>query len=323
MFPVSRPLRILYANAWYHIMNRGASRATIFHNKNDYKIFLDILSKTHKRYGFEIHAYCLMPNHYHILIRTPLANLSRCLQHLDGLYTQYYNRKYKKDGALFRGRYKSILIDAENYLLRLSRYIHLNPVKAKLVKHPLKYCWSSYRFYSKNIAPPDWLYTEETLSRFGAKQQKNKYSLFIMETTDNELENFFRKTKLLPILGSDVFRKQIIETCFDKQTHPREIPNYNFYIQPSLTHICKIVADYYQTTPETIYITNRIKGNLPRAVAIYLAAEFSGKKFATISDFFKNIGYTGISQVIRRINNFKSYKPSLANDIENLRKLIT
>jgi REP element-mobilizing transposase RayT len=96
-------------------------------------MFLDLLLQIHRRYRFEIHAYCLMPNHYHILVRTPLANLSRGMRHLDGLYTQYYNRKYKKDGALFRGRYKSILIDTENYLLRLSRYIHLNPVKAGLV----------------------------------------------------------------------------------------------------------------------------------------------------------------------------------------------
>ena len=95
-------------------------------------------------------------------------------------------------------------------------------------------------------------------------------------------DNNYRKTKLLPILGSDVFRKQISETYLDKQTLSREIPNYNVYTQPSLTHICKIVSDYYQISPETIQIANRLKGNLLRAIAIYLTAEFSGQKFATI-----------------------------------------
>ena len=147
--------------------------------------------------------------------------------------------------------------------------------------------------------------------------------MFITEIIDHELENFYRKTKLLPTLGSDVLRKQINETYLDKQTHPRQIPNYNVYTQPSLTHICKIVSDYYQISPETIHMANRLKGNLPRAIAIYFAAEFSGQKFTSIADYFKNLGYTGVSQVVRRINNLKACKPSLASDIENLCKLIT
>jgi putative transposase len=158
---MSRSLRILYANAWYHVMNRGAAHATTFHDSEDYREFLDILRQTHRRYRFEIHAYCLMPNHYHILVRTPLANLSCGMRHLNGLYTRHYNKKYQKDGSLFRGRYKAILIDAENYLLQLSRYIHLNPVKAHLAEHPNKYPWSSYHFYSKNSKPPEWIYTRK------------------------------------------------------------------------------------------------------------------------------------------------------------------
>ncbi|EKD71575.1 MAG: protein of unknown function DUF1568 [uncultured bacterium] len=206
---MSRPLRLLYENAWYHVMNRGADHAVIFHNDNDYQIFINIFLRLHRRYRFEINAYCLMPNHYHILIQTPLPNLSAGMRHLNSIYTQYYNKKYEKDRALFRGRYKATLVDAENYLLRVSRYIHLNPVKAFLVKHPNEYCWSSYKFYSCCIAPPNWLYTNQILSHFGIKQQKNKYSLFVMEKTDQELEVFYRKLKLLPILGSDLFRKQI------------------------------------------------------------------------------------------------------------------
>lgn len=190
-------------------MNRGASRVTTFHDNHDYETFLDLLLQIHRRYSLEIHAYCLMPNHYHVMIKTPLANLDCGMRYLDGVYTQYYNKKYRKDGALFRGRYKAILIDAENYLLRLSRYIHLNPVKTGLVDCPAKYFWSSYQFYGNNVTPPYWLYTNEIRSRFGTVEQKNKYSSFMMEKTDHELEDFYRKTKISPILGSDVFCKNL------------------------------------------------------------------------------------------------------------------
>lgn len=165
-------------------MNRGAARVTIFHNNNDYQAFINIFDELHTRYSLEIHSYCLMPNHYHILIRTPLPNLSDGMRHLNNSYTYHYNHKYKKDGSLFRGRYKAMLVDAENHLLRVSRHIHLNPIKARLAKYPNKYCWSSYRFYAHHIPPPSWLNTNEILSRFGTKQQKtNTHCLLLRNLT--------------------------------------------------------------------------------------------------------------------------------------------
>jgi chromosomal replication initiation ATPase DnaA len=144
-----------------------------------------------------------------------------------------------------------------------------------------------------------------------------------MEKTDHELENFYRKTKLLPILGSDVFCKQINEMYLTKQPHSKEIPDQkNVCAQPTLLHICKIVADYHHVFPETLQVVDRVKGNLPRTIAIYLAAQLSGETFKTIADFFKNINYRSIPQVICRVNKLKFNIPSLANDIENLYKLI-
>lgn len=316
---MSRPLRILYPYAWYHVMNRGAARVATFHENDDYKKLLDLLLRIHRRYQFEIHAYCLMPNHYHLLLRTPLENLNRGMQYLNSLYTQYYNKKYGKDGALFRGRYKAILVDAENYLLRLSRYIHLNPIKSRLTKHPAEYPWSSYRFYSGDVVPPAWLHTKETLACFGAKQNKNQYALFIMGKTDRELETFYRKIKLLPILGSDAFRKQIDTMYLKNQNVSREISGYKDVCpRPSLEQICATVANYYHISAESLHLVNRILGNLPRSIAIYLAAELSGKKFEIIADFFKSISGDGISQIIRRVNILKSKKISLARDIEYL-----
>jgi len=320
---MARPLRILFANAWYHVMNRGRSHATIFYDNSDINFFLKLLLQIHKRYRFEIHAYCLMPNHYHLLLRTPLPNLSQSMRHLNSAYTQYFNKKYINDGALFRGRYRAILVDAENYLLQLSKYIHLNPVKAGLVKHPKNYYWSSYRYYSTKIAAPDWLYTKQILNHFGNKQQKNKYSLFVLENSGNELENFYRKARLLPILGTDIFCKIIKDVYLTKQNISKEIPDQkNICITPDLQKICNVVASYYQVSVESLYTTNRIKGNLPRTIAIYLAANASDKTYNIISNHFKNVSYSGVSQIVRRINKTLSSNQALLKNIKSISNLI-
>src|SRR3990167_3519219 len=152
-----RPLRIQYANAWYHVMNRGAGRKNIFNKKAHRLIFLELLEECHRMFNIKIYAYCLMDNHYHLLLSTPDANLSRAMRHLNGVYTQRYNRMSKTDGPLFKGRYKAQIIDEDCYLLIVSRYIHLNPVKAALVKNPGDYKWSSYLAYIGVARSPAWL----------------------------------------------------------------------------------------------------------------------------------------------------------------------
>ncbi len=146
-------------------MNRGLSRQTIFHTNEHRELFLNLLADIHQRFGVQIHAYCLMDNHYHLLLYTPKSNLSRAMRHLDGVYTQRFNKSQKRDGPLFRGRYKSILIDADNYLLQVSRYIHLNPVEANIVELPQEYHWSSCRFFLDSTGAPSWLYLEHTLAQ--------------------------------------------------------------------------------------------------------------------------------------------------------------
>jgi putative transposase len=133
---VSRPLRIKFPNAWYHVMNRGRRAEKIFIDPNDYKVFVDLLKETAGTWNIKVAAYCLIYNHYHIFLKTPEANISRSMRHLNGVYTQRFNRRHKLDGPLFRGRYKSIVVGADHYLLQLVRYIHKNPVKAGLVENP-------------------------------------------------------------------------------------------------------------------------------------------------------------------------------------------
>ena len=130
---MSRPLRIEFANACYHIMNRGRRGEAVFEDGDDYQSFVQLIKESVEMWNVRIAAYCLMPNHYHLLIQTPDANLSRCMRHIDGVYTQRFNRAHDCDGPLFRGRYNSILVDEDSYLLELVRYIHRNPIRLGLV----------------------------------------------------------------------------------------------------------------------------------------------------------------------------------------------
>src|SRR5512139_1965070 len=123
---MSRPLRIEYLDAWYHVLNRGSRRESIFREERDYKNFLRTVEEASECWDLRVAAYCLMPNHYHLLVQTPRGNLSRCMRHIDGIYTQRFNRLHGHDGPLFRGRYKALLIDADRYLLALVQYVHRN-----------------------------------------------------------------------------------------------------------------------------------------------------------------------------------------------------
>ena len=128
---MTRPLRIEYEDAYYHVMNRGRGRQWVFPAADYYEDYLQCLSEANKRFGIEIHAYCLIGNHYHLLIKTPRGNLGRAMRHIDGVYTQRHNRRKRTDGPLFRGRYKAIVVDVSSYLLQVSRYIHRNPIDSQ------------------------------------------------------------------------------------------------------------------------------------------------------------------------------------------------
>lgn len=144
---MARPLRIEYEGAFYHVTARGNERKRIYYDKADYGKFKEYLKKAETKYGCLLHCYVLMPNHYHLILETPQGNLSSVMQYVNGSYTTYINTKKRRSGHLFQGRYKSIVVDRDSYLLELSRYVHLNPVRAALAARPEEYPYSSYRAY--------------------------------------------------------------------------------------------------------------------------------------------------------------------------------
>jgi REP element-mobilizing transposase RayT len=147
---MARPLRVEYEGAVYHVTARGNERRKIFFTEVDYTKFVKYLTESKKKFNINIHCYVLMSNHYHLIIETPEANLSKAMHYINSSYTTYINVNKKRSGHLFQGRYKSIIIDADNYLLELSRYIHLNPVRAGMVQKPADYQYSSYSAFIKN-----------------------------------------------------------------------------------------------------------------------------------------------------------------------------
>jgi len=142
---MSRPLRIEFPGAFYHVTSRGNERKAIFYSDGDRLIFSDVLADVCRRFNWIVHAYCQMDNHYHLLVETPDGNLSKGMRHLNGVYTQRFNRKQNRIGHVFQGRYKAILVDKDSYLLELARYIVLNPVRARMLRSAEDWPWSSYR----------------------------------------------------------------------------------------------------------------------------------------------------------------------------------
>lgn len=156
---MARPLRIEFPGAIYHVTSRGDRRESIFEDDEDRRTLLAVLAQATARFDANVLAYCLMDNHYHFVIHTRRANLSRLMQQLNGVYTQDYNRRHSKVGHLFQGRFKGILVDENAYLLEVCRYVDLNPVRARRVRDPGKWAWSSYGAHTGQAPSPVWLDT--------------------------------------------------------------------------------------------------------------------------------------------------------------------
>ncbi|MBC3833701.1 transposase [Undibacterium amnicola] len=180
---MSRPLRLSFPGAIYHITSRGNARAAIYLDDEDKQRFLALLASCIEKFNWICHAYCLMNNHYHLLIETPDANLQAGMRQLNGVYTQQLNRVYGRVGHVFQGRYKAILVDKESYLLELCRYIVLNPVRANMVEQAEQYVWSSYAATAHANQTSSWLNVDWILSQFSSRKSiaRARYRQFVLE----------------------------------------------------------------------------------------------------------------------------------------------
>ena len=280
---MTRPLRIEFNGALYHITSRGNARQAIFLNQDDFTAFLGILNSVVKRYNFLLHDYCLMNNHYHLLIETPEGNLSKGMRQLNGLYAQRFNQRHQRVGHLLQGRYQSILVDKENYLLELSRYIVLNPVRAGMAKEPKDYRWSSYQGTSGYQKIPG-LFTDWILSQFGEEKTTIKYQTFVLSGIKETSP--LKEVKGQLYLGKKTFMDQIGHLLQGKDKLI-EIPRKQRYINRLSL---KKILNYQNKNQrdQVIYIAH-----LEYAYTLKEIAEYLGIHYTTVSRAVKRIEEKG------------------------------
>jgi REP element-mobilizing transposase RayT len=226
---MARPLRIEYEGAMYHVTSRGNERKPVFKDDGDREVFLDTLHKVNKRYNFLCYAYCLMDNHYHLIIETPDGNLSKGMRQLNGVYTQAFNKRHHRVGHIFQGRYKSILIQKESHLLEVCRYVVLNPVRAKVIKEPEEWRWSSYRGMVGMGKPHLCLTRDWVLGQFSERRKvaEKKYREFVYAGMTGE--RIWKELKGQCILGKEEFVDGLINYV-KGYADIKEIPKSQRYV---------------------------------------------------------------------------------------------
>ncbi|MDY7029361.1 MAG: transposase [Spirochaetota bacterium] len=280
---MARPLRVEYEGAWYHITTRGNERGRIFRDDRDRKKFIDILRASALLYQVEVHCYVLMSNHFHLLLKTVLANLSRFMQRFNTTYTMYYNTKHGRSGHLYEGRYKAIVVEADEYLLQVSRYLHLNPVKIKVHRDKTieekekilrDYKWSSFSGYVTARKRDEFIHFGKVLSYMGGDNRvgRRAYRDFVLEGLNDVRGNLLDRVRAGSILGSDGFIDWIGETILKgkelrRRDHPRIVE-----IQKAIEtrEIARAVAEDYGVKEEEL-IKRRSRYREARQVLIELS----------------------------------------------------
>ncbi len=308
---MTRPLRIQYPGAYYHVTSRGNERKNIFRKAGDRKQFLLYLKSAYLRYGAVIHVFCLMDNHYHLLLETPKGNLSQIMLHINGAYTNYFNIKHKRRGHLFQGRYKAIVIEADSYAGELSRYIHLNPVRASLIDVPEKYKWSSYRYYLGRKNKPEWLSTDFILGYFegdGSFPEK-RYKEFVNAKLYGEYESPLNETTASTILGAEDFIETIRGKYVNGKRSDRDLPAIAEFARSVDIH------DVYREINEIVAHNEA----LSKKMTLYLCLRYNGMKLKDIGEYF-NISESAVSEASKRFDILLKKKKTLRKNIETARK---
>jgi REP element-mobilizing transposase RayT len=210
-------LRIEYGGALYHVTSRGDRQEAIFEDDQDRRAFLNVVGGVVSRFGWRCHAYCLMGNHYHLMIETPEGNLTKGMRQLNGVFTQWSNRRHQRSGHLFQGRYKAIHVERDSYFLELARYIVLNPVRAAMVKHPRRWVWSSYGATMGASPALEWLTTDDLLAEFGKRRSeaRRRYQRFIEEGMGQQ--SIWKDLKGQIYLGGEEFVEQMRERLGERE----------------------------------------------------------------------------------------------------------
>ncbi len=297
---MARPLRFEYKGALYHIHARGNERRKIFFTDADYQKFKDYIAGAIEKYHCLVHCYVLMGNHYHLLIETPEANISSVMHYISGSYATYINTKRGRNGHLFQGRYKSILVDKDSYLMELSRYIHLNPVRARMVEKPEEYAYSSYNSYITG-EPGKIVTTDLILGMLSVqrKEAQKAYRHYVENGIGKELKNPLDNAYCGIILGGEQFIKDVLRTIKEgyieraEVSHRRALRNVM-----GMEEIIEGVCRYFKVSREAVI--KRQRGDI-KNIAIYLIKRRSGATNKEIGALFGGVSYSAVSKTYQRM----------------------
>lgn len=310
---MARPLRIEYPGAFYHVTARGNEQKDIFRSRRDREKYLSYLESATERYGAVVHCYCLMSNHYHLLLQTPQGNLSQIMRHINGAYTTYFNVKRKRAGHLLQGRYKAILVEADTYAGELSRYIHLNPVRAGIVARPEDYAWSSYRCFVGRQSRPHWLMTDfilDSMIAFGDEAAKG-YQRFVEDRLGGGYESPLKEVIAATILGTETFVQAVVGKHVEHRQTDRNVP------------AVKGIAGRWtveQIVAATMAVVDK-EENLRRKVCITLCHRYSGAKLKDIGAHF-GISDAAVAQTSCRLMKRKVDDEVIRQTLERIVQLL-
>lgn len=301
---MARPLRIQFAGALYHVMSRGNGRQPIVRDDTDRRKRLDWLRRTVETYGWRLHAFALMTNHEHLFVETPEANLSAAMQYLGGSYTSYFNRRHGRSGHLFQGRFKGHLVETEGYFREVSRYIHLNPVRAGMVARPQDYPWSSYGGYVSSRRAVAWVSTDRVLAEFGSNPvgARRAYGRFVKAGVDTPPVSPFAKAVGGLLVGSEAFVARMRRMLADRPDDAGLPQLRRLQRRPELPRIVQTVADHFGHDVDAWRRGRRVD-DASRAMAAYLARGCFGYPASQVAMALGYRSHSGVSNAIARIES--------------------
>jgi len=313
---MARQLRLEYEGALYHVTARGNERGKVFFTKADYRKFKEYLHEGQTKYGFILHAYVLMTNHYHLLIETPAGNLSQIMHYVNGSYTTYLNTKRKRSGHLFQGRYKAILVDKESYFLELSRYLHLNPVRANMANRPEEYPHSSYAAYTGE--DDGLVHTADLLSMFSKDMQaaQRKYKMFVESAQEEKQESSMKNVYGGMILGSVPFIKETLNRLEDELLQRTETAHRKALRSPcEIDDVVSTVCAHYGITTEAAVSAQR---NDLRKMVIYLMKKLTAASNQEIGEAVGGMSGFAVAKAYQRLKAEMVKDAVLRKEVEKL-----
>ncbi|HOW52925.1 MAG TPA: transposase [bacterium] len=280
---MARPLRIEYPGALYHVINRGHRKEKIFRRIADREVFLEKLIAARRKFGIIVHAYCLMDNHFHLLIETPNANLARAMHTFHASYANWFRVKYQLVGSVFQGRYKAVLVERDDYLVRLSAYIHLNPVRARLVDEPEEHRWSSYGQYLSGAATE--LLSPATVLKYAGGPENYQTIIDRMQGEDILPEEMYGRNALI---GGDDFRAKMREQVAERAADANELPEYRGLRQVTPEVVEKAVCTAFGVKKSDL--TKKYERGEARRVYLYLLKR---RTALTLAEIGRLLGMSG------------------------------